>query len=132
MTDEEKWYEYCKAKKMAWWTQYDEERAKRIYLDGLAEGRKESAKDINVLTKENKLQEEINRLEKEKTFVNNPAPNIQEEVITLRIENAELKEQIEKMKCCENCKKHRNRDCSEDKKFYARTTKQCNEWEPAE
>lgn len=41
------------------------------YLDGLAEGRKESGKEINVLTKENK----------------------------------ELKAQIEKMKCCANCKK---------------------------
>lgn len=39
-----------------------------------------------------------------KIFVNNSTPTIQEEVIILRIENAELKAQIEKMKLCENCK----------------------------
>ena len=42
------------------------------------------------------------------------------------------KAKIEKMKCCENCKKHRNRECSEDKKFFARTKRTCNEWDLAE
>ena len=43
-----------------------------------------------------------------------------------------LNEKIEKMKCCENCTKHRKAECSEDKKFYARVTRTCNEWEFAD
>lgn len=37
-----------------------------------------------------------------------------------------------RMKCCENCRKHRNVECSEDKKFYARTQRQCDDWELAD
>lgn len=43
-----------------------------------------------------------------------------------------LEAQIEKMKCCENCNKYKKGKCTEDNMFYARTTKQCKEWELAE
>lgn len=43
-----------------------------------------------------------------------------------------LEEQIEKMKCCENCNKYRKAKCTEDNMFYARTTRQCKDWELAE
>lgn len=29
MTNDEKWYEYCRTKKLAWWTNDDEEREKK-------------------------------------------------------------------------------------------------------
>lgn len=102
-------------------------------------------------------------IENEKIFVYNSTPTIQEEVIALRIENEQLKkenaersnsvtelsntktelenkvtelnEQIEKMKCCGNCK-HYIYDCGERYCEYDATReKDCenkNEWELAE
>ena len=57
----------------------------------------------------------------------------------LKRDNIELKshckavdEVNEKMKCCENCVRHKKRTCDEDKKFFARVSRNCNEWELAE
>ena len=47
---------------------------------------------------------------------------IQEDVLKLRIENEQLKEQIEKMKCCEICK-HNRGGCS----YHHNWTKECLE-----
>lgn len=58
---------------------YSEEKLKQAYLDGLAEGRKE------------------------RNCVNCSNHGKQFEVMKLEKQNAELKEQIEKMKCCGNC-----------------------------
>lgn len=65
-------------------------------------------------------------------FINNPIPTIQEEVLTLRIENAELKAQIKKMKpyCKKLCKNYQeslfmNNDCING------VCRNCNKWEIA-
>ncbi|MCQ2577507.1 MAG: hypothetical protein MJ176_03135 [Treponema sp.] len=68
------------------------------------------------------LENKVTELKSDKEYLDK-VNNEQTEVIL------KLNEQIEKMKCCENCKKHRNRECSEDKKFFARTQNQCDEWE---
>lgn len=89
MTDEEKAEEYVKEQILKHnkevvlrpknaVTYIDE--LKQVYLDGLAELEKENAELIDKLNLQN---QRLNELIKE---------------------NAELKEQIEKMKCCHNCK----------------------------
>ena len=63
---------------------FEEADMKQAYLQGRAE-----------LEKENKV---LTQNLEDTEIINN----------TLEKENAELKEQIEKMKCCENCKHHRS------------------------
>lgn len=52
-------------------------------------------------------------------------------IINLEKENAELKAQIEKMKCCRNCKKLDNRkvECSEGSDLIYFFGKNCDKWE---
>lgn len=87
-------------------------------LKGLAEGRKEKQTIIDTQTVQIESRD-VYLSEKE---------NI---ILRQQSEIEQLKKQIEKMKCCENCKKHRNAKCTEDEKFYARTTKHCDKWEYA-
>ena len=72
--------------------------------------------------KNNEMEIEIAELKKDKEYLDK-INNEQTEVIL------KLNEKIEKMKCCENCTKHRKAECSEDKKFFARVKRTCNEWE---
>ena len=57
--------------------------------------------------------------------------SIQEDVLKLRVENEQLKQQIEKMKCCGNCKY-----CDNDNPcFFHKEYRQCVDylsWELAE
>ena len=58
--------------------------------------------------------------------------NIQEDVLKLRIENEQLKAQIEKMKCCGNCSKYDRNDrvCSRTKFSVIETLCNCtDDWE---
>lgn len=61
--------------------------------------------------------------------------SIQEDVLKLRVENRQLKQQIEKMKCCGNCK-HRNAEevveTCRKLKNYTLIKGFCSEWEFAE
>lgn len=139
-----------------------EESYAKGYKDGLAEGRKELEKEneqlkCDLYNTDANLQHITIEYEKENAELSDSVLEFSNSVIELtnlvtELENKVtelekqiekdlndydcefqiLKAQIEKMKCCENCKKHRNRECSEDKKFYARVKRICNEWEFAE
>lgn len=112
MTDGEKAEEYAENKRISDIDKgYDNRNVyycglEKGYLDGLAEGRKEKCLEQN----------------NDRTI--RPCEVMKE--------NDELKAQIEKMKCCENCNNCRKGKCTEDKMFYARTLKECSEWELAE
>lgn len=59
---------------------------------------------------------------------------IQEDVLKLRIENEQLKQQIEKMKCCTNCAHFKEYDDYPDL-YYACELKECDNldrWELVE
>lgn len=53
---------------------------------------------------------------------------IQEDVLKLRIENAQLKQQIEKMKCCYNCESY----IDDDAYGLCKICNAYSEWELAE
>lgn len=100
MTDKEKAKEYCKSSKD--FVKYTSETYKRrlgkAYLDGLKAGRKES---LLVLICEQEHVEMLEKLhESDKRAI---------EIIMKKweAERNELKAQIEKTKCCANCK-HKN------------------------
>lgn len=107
MTDEEKAEEYVIGKAHEHYHFLFEENngspvdfAKLCYLDGLTEGKKE--KECNCITyfSFKDLEKENAELQKDKEWLDN-TNNEQTKVIL------ELQEQIEKMKCCQNCKKRR-------------------------
>lgn len=65
----------------------------------------------------------IEELEKDKQYFSDSLDKQIEVTLKLDKENAELKAQIEKMKCCQNCRKFNNLsyDCT--------CAEVCNEWE---
>lgn len=99
MTDEEKWYEYCRAKKLAWWTNDDEEREKRIYLDGLTKGRKETTEKISALEKENaELKERLKGFENGEVAWQGDMDRTIEQNLQLKEEVEALKSKMDRMK----------------------------------
>ncbi len=75
---------------------------------------------------EKTVEVELNRieeLEKDKQYFSDSLDKQIEATLKLDKENAELKAQIEKMKCCQNCRKFNNLsyDCT--------CAEVCNEWE---
>ena len=117
MTDEEKSKNYFEASK----DYYDsrepitDRKLRQIYLDGLAEGRKELAKENAELKKQIKIDEEI--------------------IIGEQQEINELQKKIEKMKNVGNCLHFTDCKKINDKEFILGkivTCKNCKKWELAE
>lgn len=73
--------------------------------------------------------------ETEKTFVNNSTPTIQEEVITLRIENAELEEELDSYKALDSHYDEIEEDAKviakENKELKAQIDKMKSDWAEA-
>lgn len=103
---------------------------------GLAEGRKEAYElyntEVNDIAKD--YAERLKKLEKDNAELKKIAEN-QQKISTDRFfEIKRLYEQIEKMKCCYNCKKWNDGQCKDvkDSYFYTMADFNCDKWELAE
>lgn len=82
----------------------------QAYIDGLTEGREEMKKEYkeNAIPYVFELRDKVNDLEKENAKLRERVTDLNKPPLydgySLQKENKELKAQIEKMKCCENCR----------------------------
>lgn len=104
------------------------------FLAGLAEGRKLGKEEQWKATEkaQNKTSSKIRELEKENAELKEYVSRTGYRIAELKHEVDELKEQIEKMKCCVNCKKERNKPEPLAVHISCTKCKNHSEWEMAD